>query len=358
MRSAGHDEAIIEMEAGSVNMERIFEYQLKQADLEDTNGGRVIWILRRRIGLTAHEFRHAKYTENGICMRYPDGNEHKVILSDQLRPGDTLVVRLSDSDQSLEEQDLVPAKGELDILYEDDDVIVLNKPAGTVVHPSHGHYADSIANYLAWYYKEKDLQVITRAVGRLDKETSGALLFAKNRAAAGRLFEQRKKGILRRRYIALAEGSFSEKTGTIDRPIGPSPDSIAIRMVCPDGQDAFTQYEVLKKIVLEGRTCSLLGVEIRTGRTHQIRVHMESIGHPLCGDTLYGRAPAAALQGQAADRQHEAVAPQAPAAPGLHRAMLHAAGLWFQQPFTKEPIHVTAPFPEDFRSIRGLLDGE
>ena len=129
-------------------------------------------------------------------------------------------------------------------------------------------------------------------------------------------------------------------------------------MVCPDGQDAFTQYEVLKEIEHEGRTCSLLGVEIRTGRTHQIRVHMESIGHPLCGDTLYGRAPAAALQGQAADRQHEAVAPQAPAAPGFHRAMLHAAGLWFQQPFTKEPIHVTAPFPEDFRSIRGLLDGE
>ena len=223
------------------------------------------------------------------------------------------------------------------VIYKDKDVIVLNKPAGTVVHPSHGHYADSIANYLAWYYKEKDLQVITRAVGRLDKETSGALLFAKNRAAAGRLFEQRKKGILRRRYIALAEGSFSEKTGTIDRPIGPSPDSIAKRMVCPDGQDAFTQYEVLKEIEHEGRTCSLLGVEIRTGRTHQIRVHMESIGHPLCGDTLYGRAPAAS---------------------GFHRAMLHAAGLWFQQPFTKEPIHVTAPFPEDFRSVRGLLDGE
>ena len=329
-------------------MERIFEYQLKEDDLEDTNGGRVIWILRRRIGLTAHEFRHAKYTAQGICVRHPDGTGRKVMLNELLAPGDTLVVRLTDSDQSLEELDVVAVKGELEILYEDEDAIVVNKPAGIVVHPSHGHYADSIANYLAWHFGEKKLQVVPRAVGRLDKETSGALLFAKNRAAAARLSAQRKSGTMRRRYIALAEGTFPERSGIIEKPIGLVPGSDAKRCVCPpgEGQDAYTEYVVVREIQAEGKPCTLLSVEIRTGRTHQIRVHMESEGHPLVGDTLYGvRSGEENSDGKTASKRTEERC--------FQRAMLHAAELWFEQPFTGAPVHVTAPFPEDFQILFG-----
>ena len=311
-------------------MERIFEYQLKKEDLEDTNGGRVIWILRRRIGLTAHEFRHAKYTPQGICVRHPDGSGRKVMLNELLFPGDTLVVRLTDSDLSVNELDVVASKGELEILYEDEDAIVINKPAGVVVHPSHGHYADSIANYLAWYFGGKRQQVIPRAVGRLDKETSGALLFAKNRAAAARLFAQRKNGKMGRRYIALAQGVFPERKGTVEKPICPAPGSDTKRCVCRpgEGQEAYTEYTVLREINVEDKTFSLLSVEIRTGRTHQIRVHMQSEGHPLAGDTLYGTGTS-----------------------WFQRTMLHAAELWFEQPFSGKPVRLTAPFPEDFRNL-------
>ena len=190
-------------------MDRILEYRIKRSDLDETAGGILGKVLKHCMGLTSHEISHAKFAPGGISVLKKGNNTGKyepVTVKERVSGGD--IVRVLFSDAMVGDEDKVIAvKGDIDILYEDEDVVVLNKPAGVVSHPSHGHYRDSIANYLAGHYYEGGEIGKLRAVGRLDKDTSGAILFARNAPAASRLFRQKEAGLFRKTYLAIVENS-------------------------------------------------------------------------------------------------------------------------------------------------------
>ena len=247
---------------------------------------------------------------------------------------------------------------ELEILYEDQDILAVNKPAGLVTHPSGSHYSDSLSNQVAAYFRSKDEPTKVRSIGRLDKETSGILLFARNQTAAARLQKQRENGISEKTYLATVSGSMLEDTdGTfhaITTPLAPDPDN-RLKMVIspgsslPGSKPAVTLYSVLKSTAPGSRiSASLVMLRLKTGRTHQIRVHMASLGHPLLGDSLYHLSDTTNL---------------------FSRAALHAWKLKFHPPFpagettsgilssipctenAKKEISLEAPLPEDFKKF-------
>lgn len=247
---------------------------------------------------------------------------------------------------------------ELEILYEDQDILAVNKPAGLVTHPSGSHYSDSLSNQVAAYFRSKDEPTKVRSIGRLDKETSGILLFARNQTAAARLQKQRENGISEKTYLAAVSGSMLEDTdGTfhaITTPLAPDPDN-RLKMVIspgsslPGSKPAVTLYSVLKSTAPGSRiSASLVMLRLKTGRTHQIRVHMASLGHPLLGDSLYHLLDTTNL---------------------FSRAALHAWKLKFHPPFpagettsgilssmpctenAKKEISLEAPLPEDFKKF-------
>ena len=247
---------------------------------------------------------------------------------------------------------------ELEILYEDQDILAVNKPAGLVTHPSGSHYSDSLSNQVAAYFRSKDEPTKVRSIGRLDKETSGILLFARNQTAAARLQKQRENGISEKTYLAAVSGSMLEDTdGTfhaITSPLAPDPDN-RLKMVIspgsslPGSKPAVTLYSVLKSTAPGSRiSASLVMLRLKTGRTHQIRVHMASLGHPLLGDSLYHLSDTTNL---------------------FSRAALHAWKLKFHPPFpagettsgilssipctenAKKEISLEAPLPEDFKKF-------
>ena len=312
-------------------MDRILEYRVKPSDLDKTVGGIVVKVLKHCMGLTPHEISHAKFTPGGITVLRNDsqiGEYESVTVKGRVCAGDIVKVLFSDDPEIVEEK-VAAVKGDIRILYEDEDVIVLNKPAGTVSHPSHGHYRDSLANYLAEYYEASGKSGKLRIVGRLDKDTSGTILFAKNAPAASRLFRQKDTGLFRKTYLAIADNPPEEneknKWNIIDSPIGPVPGTLMKQQIIapPDGKSALTRY-----ICCGGHDgISVIQAEIDTGRTHQIRVHLASAGHPLIGDKMYGGT--------------------ADEAAGADRALLHAWKMSFRQPFGTEIINITAPVPED-----------
>ena len=247
---------------------------------------------------------------------------------------------------------------ELEILYEDQDILAVNKPAGLVTHPSGSHYSDSLSNQVAAYFRSKDEPTKVRSIGRLDKETSGILLFARNQTAAARLQKQRENGISEKTYLAAVSGSMLEDTdGTfhaITTPLTPDPDNrlkivISPGSSLPGSKPAVTLYSVLKSTAPGSRiSASLVMLRLKTGRTHQIRVHMASLGHPLLGDSLYHLSDTTNL---------------------FSRAALHAWKLKFHPPFpagettsgilssipctenAKKEISLEAPLPEDFKKF-------
>ncbi len=218
------------------------------------------------------------------------------------------------------------ASAQLRILYEDEDLIAVWKKAGQVTHPAHGHYSDTLSNLLHTYFEEKGEKNVIRSIGRLDKDTSGIVVFAKNQVAAQRLWQQKKQGIFRKEYLALCEGSFLDGAWRkIDAPIAPAPGELMKMCVSAEGKPAVTYYQVMEQY----ETCALLRVRIATGRTHQIRVHMASIGHPLVGDALYGGGAAGGIP---ANCFAEASG-----------ARLCAWRAWLRQPFTGEEIELGEP---------------
>ncbi len=211
----------------------------------------------------------------------------------------------------------------LEILHEDEDLICINKPAGMPTHPSMHHYSDTLANALASYYAKKGIPFIFRAVNRLDKDTSGIVLVAKNKHTSAQLSEQIFNRKVDKRYIAVLDGELATETGTIQKNIVRANDSMMLRRTDEfSGEYALTTYKVL------ARSNGLTIVEAipHTGRTHQLRVHFASIGHPISGDSLYGGS----------DR-------------GLSRQALHAIRLNFLHPRNLKEFSVRAPLPEDFR---------
>ena len=196
------------------------------------------------------------------------------------RPGYSLHIHIPEADNT---ENILPVKMDLSILYEDEDILVINKAADMPVHPSIGNYDNTLANGVTWYFKEKGQHFVYRCINRLDRDTTGALILAKNPYSAAVLSAQMKQRQIRRTYLAIVQGIAPEQ-GTIDAPIGRAADSTIERQVdFANGESAVTHYERLATY----HSYSLIELHLETGRTHQIRVHMKYIGHPLPGDFLY-----------------------------------------------------------------------
>ena len=231
--------------------------------------------------------------------------------------------------QSLE---LTPENIPLDIVYEDDDVIVVNKPQGMVVHPAPGHPDHTLVNALLYHSPLSTINGTFRPgiVHRIDKDTSGLLMVAKNDLAHQSLAEQLRNKTNKREYLALVYGQIKEDEGTIDAPLGRNPQDRKKQAVVKGGRHAVTHFKVMKRY----DNFTLVKCILETGRTHQIRVHMKYIGHPLVGDPLYGPRKVIGKDGQ----------------------FLHAALLGFKHPRTGEEMVFEAPLPENFQKMLDKLD--
>ena len=195
--------------------------------------------------------------------------------------GDTITINF---DYEEDNSNIIPTKMNLNIIFEDDWLLVVNKPAGIAIHPSVLHYSDSLCNGIRFYFDKIGLKKKIRPVNRLDLNTSGLVVFAKCEYIQECLINQMKNNQFKKEYLAVCNGFFNEKSGTINLPIARKENSIIERCVSKDGQPSITHYEVLR----EFNNYSLIKCVLETGRTHQIRVHMSAIGHPLLGDSLYG----------------------------------------------------------------------
>lgn len=328
-------------------MGKTIAVQITPADAGCTAGD----FLKYRMHFTAAQIRSLKFRKDGICV-----NGERVRVTQILSENDRLELKMGDEAGDMSH--LVPMEHPLHILYEDEDLICVWKEAGMVLHPAHGHYSDSLANYLQAYFAKKGEQVQIRSIGRLDKDTSGIVVFAKNKIAAARLWAQRQNGVFKKEYVALCEGSFPkeayEREQTIDVPLRKMPGHK--NKMCPaaeercgfaetaQSQTAGESAEAVKsqvlgesveaaqggdtedfaedvaesgkiyravthyRVISEEEPCfhkalrvlcrnqaaekmqnmSLVHLRLETGRTHQIRVHMAHLGHPLVGDAVYG----------------------------------------------------------------------
>lgn len=180
--------------------------------------------------------------------------------------------------------DIIPTKMDLNIIYEDETILAINKPAGIAIHPSRMHYDNTISNGVKFYFDSIGLNKKIRPVNRLDLNTSGIVIFAKNEYVQENLIRQMSSNEFKKEYLAICDGIFEIKKGTINKPIARKEKSIIERCISENGKAAITHYEVLK----EFDNYSLIKCILKTGRTHQIRVHMSSVGHPILGDSLYG----------------------------------------------------------------------
>lgn len=252
-------------------------------------------------------------------------NGEHVTVKYVLRKGDFLVVKFPEEQVS---DTLLAEPVPLDILYEDEHVLVMNKQPYVSSIPSREHPSGSIANGIIHHYQINGVLATVHLVTRLDRDTSGLMLVAKHRFAHSILSSAQKSGLVRRRYMAVVHGRMTQVEGTVDAPIGRHPDSIIERVVTPEGQKAVTHFHVTHAT----DEITMVTLQLETGRTHQIRVHMSYLGHPLCGDTLYGGT-----------RQE------------IGRQALHSEHLSFIHPLTQENMRFHAPLPQDMSK---LIKGE
>lgn len=248
-------------------------------------------------------------------------NGRSVRLNHHLVEGDELIVKLPEETKGL---NMEPEEIYLDIIYEDDFLMVINKPAKMATIPSYHHPDGTLANGILAYYEKKRIPYTVHIVTRLDRDTSGLVLIAKNSYSHSLLSNSQKKQTIYRSYYAIVTGELMPIEGVIDKNIGRKEGSIIERQVVSSGQTAITYYKTMKVI----EDYSLLAVQLKTGRTHQIRVHLAHMGHPLVGDDLYGKATE-----------------------DITRQALHCHELRFQHPFTKKWITCHAALPEDMKKI-------
>ena len=290
--------------------------------VDDTLTGRIDKVLD-------HQFN--QFSRSHLQKWIEDGNirvnGQPVKPKYKLAVGDQVVIE----PEAPQKVDLTPEKIPLDIVYEDDDVIVVNKPQGMVVHPAPGHPNHTLVNALLYHSPLSTINGEFRPgiVHRIDKDTSGLLMIAKNDLAHRSLAAQLKAKTNQREYVALVHGVIKQDAGTINAPIGRSKKDRKKQAVVSDGRHAVTHFKVLHRF----RHYTLVSCRLETGRTHQIRVHMKSIGHPLAGDPLYGPRKTLPGRGQ----------------------YLHARLLGFKHPRTGKELVFTAPLPEYFQQMLDKL---
>ncbi|MCD8348780.1 MAG: RluA family pseudouridine synthase [Lachnospiraceae bacterium] len=302
-------------------------------------------------GCSHHVLTLLKRTDHGILL-----NGIWAYTNQPLKPGDEITIRVEEKASS---EQIMPVPLPFSILYEDEDVLVVDKPSDMPVHPSAGNYENTLANAVMYYYSSKGLPFVFRCVTRLDRDTTGLVLLAKNSLSSAILSDHSAHRQIHREYLAIVEGMLPER-GTIDAPIARQEDSALMRCIDPEhGERAVTHYERLAvfghplsvcrddagpvpaEAAISGKPrlpdiLSLASVQLETGRTHQIRVHMKSIGHPLPGDFLYNPDSVCAL------------------AP---RQMLHSHRITFAHPITGETLSFVSDLPEDMRTLLNFFPG-
>ncbi|MBS6160042.1 MAG: RluA family pseudouridine synthase [Firmicutes bacterium] len=294
-------------------MNRIFEYTITPSDVPCTVGE----YLKKK-GYSRQIIIHLKKTEHGILQ-----NGEWAYVRTPLVPGDVLKITLLEESAS---EHILPVPMEPDIIYEDKDLLVVNKPFDMPVHPSIHNYDNTLANGMAYYFQQKGETFIFRCINRLDRDTTGLLILAKNALSASILSNDMKTRKIHRTYQAVVSRIPVPASGTIDAPIARKEDSAIERCVdFEKGESAVTHYRTLKT----KENLALVELSLETGRTHQIRVHMQHIGCPLLGDYLYH--PDFTL---------------------INRVALHSYSLTFDHPITGKSMYFCAPLPKD---MAGLL---
>ena len=286
---------------------------------EDSAGLRVEQFLRRK-RYSGQNLSEIKRMPKSILV-----NGVHYYMRQELSTGDHLQVRICETKNS---EKIPPTNLPLDIIYEDEDLLVLNKPAGMPIHPSLNNYTNSMANALAYYFQSQGKPFIFRCCNRLDRDTSGLTIVSKHLVSGSILSDMTKYREVHREYLAIARGSVTPSEGTIQAPLGRKGGTIIERTVdWEHGEDAVTHYKVVK----EANGHSLVSLRLETGRTHQIRIHMKYLGYPLIGDYLYNP-----------DMEY------------MTRQALHSHHMEFTHPITGEHMSFTAPLPEDM--ARGIQE--
>ena len=292
-------------------MKRIFHYTISTEYNEQT----LLSFLKHK-NYSSQIITHLKRTENGILLNGEWGR-----VRDILHTGDMLIINLIETESS---ENIIPTNLPLDIVYEDEDILIVNKPADMPIHPSQGNYDNTLANAVAYYYQQKGESFTYRCINRLDRDTTGLLIVAKHMYSASLLSEMVAKREIHREYLALATGEVP-KSGTIVASIGRVDGSTIERHVDEaHGDYACTHY----KRLIYNNGYSLVSLKLETGRPHQIRVHMKHIGHPLPGDFLYN-----------------------PDYSVIKRQALHSHRLVFKHPITGESLEFVADLPMDMKKI-------
>ena len=293
-------------------MKRILTYQIQA----DTAGWNILRFLKEK-----HYSRSVviqlKKTENGILV-----NNEWAYVNHILKEGEILTIQLIEPDERSAcptDPKILPVELAISVIYEDEDLLVINKPAGMPIHPSMGHDGNTLANAVLYHAAKRQESYPYRCINRLDRDTSGLTIIAKNAYSSCILYEQMRDRHICRTYYAIAEGSVP-KYGSIEAPIAREKDTIIARAVDAAGAPAVTHFET----IAEKDGLSFVKLWLDTGRTHQIRVHMRHIGHPLIGDFLYN-----------------------PDDLRMKRQALHAGKLAFVHPVTGQPLQFCAPLPKD-----------
>lgn len=293
-------------------MERIITYQIQKED----GGLRAEQYLRRK-GYSYQNLTQLKKMPESLLI-----NGVWSYMRTVLREGDTLTVHIRENESS---PNIPPVKLPLDIVYEDGDILVVNKPAGMPIHPSLNNYRNSLANALMYYFSEQGVPFIFRCTNRLDRDTSGLTVIAKHLVSSSILSGMGVRHEIEREYLAVVRGSVTPPEGTICAPLARAGTSLIERKVdFEHGEHAVTHYRTIK----EKNGHSLVSLILETGRTHQIRVHMKYLGFPLIGDYLYN-----------------------PDTENITRQALHSHRLCFRHPITGEELEFTAPLPDDMASV-------
>lgn len=289
-------------------MDRILEYKISAVD-----AGKTIKDFLKEKGYSRQNVVELKKMSESILI---DGKWEYVTY--RVQEGNLLQIHIKKMESS---EKIVPVDLPFPILYEDEDILVINKPADMPTHPSLNHYENTLANAAAFYFANKDETFCFRCINRLDRDTTGLTILAKHMVSCSMLQEDMLKREIKREYLAIVDGVVEEDEGIIEAPIGRKEGSTIERMVDYEkGERAVTHYKVIER----KKKLSLVSLRLETGRTHQIRVHMASIGHPLIGDFLYNPS----------DKQ-------------MKRQALHAWHLSFRHPITKEEMCFEAPIPDD-----------
>ena len=283
-------------------------------------------------GFEGRKIREYLKEEMGLSSRFIRGsamgqrilvNNTPVRMNYVLKENDNIVISLNKK----ESQNIEPEKIDIEIVYEDNEIIVVNKGPNMVVHPTKRYQSGTLANALLYYFKETGQDCIVRLVSRLDMDTSGLIIIAKNQYAHMELSNNMQRNEIDKRYLALVHGHMEQMEGTIDKPIyRPEIEGNMKRVVDERGQRSITHYKVIERL----KDADLVECLLETGRTHQIRVHLSSLGHPIYGDTLYGYESDSEI---------------------MPRQALHAYGLNFKSPRTKKPLELRAELPNDIKEL-------